>query len=602
MRLIFTSFCLFIASMLQGQILVIDFDKPTSGSLVDKSSSKHKVNMYGDLEYVPDRFGNDCRAARFHGDQFLEIVHDDAFNVTREFTAMSWLLLPEYPDFQWITLICKGLNPQEGEDSPAFRVQVTSGTVSVNTSSTKEIDEVRQSYPREKWFHFATSYKDGKINIYVDGRLYKSFDTYTQLVNNNHSVTIGYDIPGHEEYFSGVMDDLYFFDYAMNDKKIQSFANSQKNKNLGNACPVINNPPNQPVASTGTPVVNDPWDDLEIEEIDDSPISTVKVNDPRRTPGKTDPWADISIEIVEEPTKSADNDPVLTPAHNDPWDEVGIDELVETPDPGDDQVVDSPVDTVPTLKEPVDDFSNDDPVPGQPVDSRPFVDLTNKTPDSIVQLNSPPLRSVVIDEDPVEERDAIPITMVPGRTVGLIPNLSVTPIRQVDIDSTFVENETPVTNGEEDDPTVDLPPVQEVPAITTDSLTADEPLLSEPELVDDLDSLDVGKKMILDRIEFARHSAHLNDRSKAVLKELAEVLKKNPEFSILLEGHTELDGAREANLDLSRRRAEACERYLIKRRKIKARRIETKFHGPDKPLTTEKQILWKNRRVEVTVY
>ena len=124
----------------------------------------------------------------------------------------------------------------------------------------------------------------------------------------------------------------------------------------------------------------------------------------------------------------------------------------------------------------------------------------------------------------------------------------------------------------------------------------------EPILVNSIDSLAVGKKMILDKIEFARHSHHLNDRSKGVLKELAEVLINNPDYSILLEGHTEIDGSREANLALSKRRAEACKKYLVKRRKIKAKRVTVKFYGPDNPITRKRDILWKNRRVEVTVY
>ena len=121
-------------------------------------------------------------------------------------------------------------------------------------------------------------------------------------------------------------------------------------------------------------------------------------------------------------------------------------------------------------------------------------------------------------------------------------------------------------------------------------------------MVFELDSLDVGRKMILDKIEFARHSHHLNDRSKQVLSELAEVLQKNPDFSILLEGHTEADGNYEANMTLSKKRAEACKRFLIKRRKIKPSRIETKYYGPERPLTEKQDVKWKNRRVEVTVF
>ncbi len=165
MRLLATLLTILLPNVLFAQILEIDFDKPDSGILPEKSKYHHKINHYGDLEYIADRFGNGCRAANFTGTQFLEIPHSDVFNVSDQFTAMAWLKLPDRRDFQWITLICKGLHQIETENSPAFRVQMTSQTVSVNTSSTKEIDEVYQNYPRQKWFHFAVLGSNARIRL-----------------------------------------------------------------------------------------------------------------------------------------------------------------------------------------------------------------------------------------------------------------------------------------------------------------------------------------------------------------------------------------------------------------------------------------------------
>lgn len=556
---------------LSAQVLSIDFDRPESGILPERSHYQHTINHYGDLEYINDRFGNGCRAANFTGSQFLEIPHSNVFNVSEQFTAMAWLKLPDRRDFQWITLICKGLHQIETEDSPAFRVQMTSQTVSVNTSSTKEIDEVFQNYPRQQWFHFATTFDDGKITIYVNGEVYKSFYTATVLGENKHSVTVGYDIPGDEEYFIGAMDDLLFFDYTMTEKEIMAYATDMTNQNAGGICPV--NPPQQKIPQKFAS--KDPWSNISIDEIGDDPVDNpIAGTVPDNTvPNQPNGWDDIAIDEVD-PDNDPVDDPVLVSNPVDPWKGFEIDE-VEEGNPNIDLLV---------------------PNPKQDNPDRPMIPLV--TPEQT--------EKVVIVGRPV------PLDDLPAKSIDDGTTITFTPPNRVQIDSVQVPEKddfsptrrtttrlnTPAT-APTDNPDVDNPDE----AITViDSLDSDYPAVDQPILVDNIDSLDFGKKMILDKIEFARHSSHLNDRSKEVLTRLAEVLNKNPDYSILLEGHTEIAGAREANLTLSKRRAEACKKYLVKKRKIKSGRIDVKFYGPDRPITTEKEILWKNRRVEVTVF
>lgn len=564
MRLLLISLSILLSNLLSAQILEIDFDRPASRVLPEKSTYHHQINHYGDLEYVEDRFGNECRAANFTGSQFLEIPHHDVFNISDEFTAMSWIRLSDRRDFQWITLICKGLHQIETKNSPAFRVQMTSQTVSVNTSSTKEIDEVYQNYPREQWFHFATTFKNGEISLYVNGEKYKSFYTSTQLETNNHSVTVGYDIPGDEEYFVGAMDDLYFFDRALSEKEILSYATDLSNQNLGGICPVAPsiNPAPQPLAS------KDPWSGFTIDEIDDDSSSQPVANN-GNPPDKPHSWDDIVIDDVvlnEIPTK----DPLVTNDPADPWEGLKIDEIDE---------------------------------------DKPDVDLVVTEPrnDNGITPQLPILRP-----EPVASKDVtsntVPVIDLPSKTINKQPLISYNPPKKVVIDSVTVPTIDYGRYPPPDSTSNDIPDPQaqkeqpEEPPVLIDSLDNNFSLDDDPILVNSMDSLTVGRKMILDKIEFARHSSHLNDRSKAVLKDLAEILRKNPDYAILLEGHTEIDGSREANLRLSQRRAEACKKYLVRKSKIKSKRIEVKFYGPDKPITIAREILWKNRRVEVTVY
>lgn len=84
------------------------------------------------------------------------------------------------------------------------------------------------------------------------------------------------------------------------------------------------------------------------------------------------------------------------------------------------------------------------------------------------------------------------------------------------------------------------------------------------------------------------------------VKEIATVLKDNPDVKIRVVGHTDSDGDDALNLDLSRRRAAAVKGFLEKEFGIAADRIQTGGMGEQQPVasndTPENKA--KNRRVE----
>ncbi len=83
-------------------------------------------------------------------------------------------------------------------------------------------------------------------------------------------------------------------------------------------------------------------------------------------------------------------------------------------------------------------------------------------------------------------------------------------------------------------------------------------------------------------ITFDNDQATIRASSKKTLDDAAKVLTEYPDIRIEIAGHTDDTGDREHNVDLSRRRAEAVEKYLIDKG-IAADRMETIGHGPDQP-------------------
>jgi OmpA-OmpF porin, OOP family len=101
-------------------------------------------------------------------------------------------------------------------------------------------------------------------------------------------------------------------------------------------------------------------------------------------------------------------------------------------------------------------------------------------------------------------------------------------------------------------------------------------------------------------ILFDFQSAVIKPESYGVIKEMATLLKDNGSVRVKVVGHTSSDGDDAANMELSKKRAEAVKAALIKEFSIDASRIEAAGKGETQPVADNKTSEGKmqNRRVE----
>lgn len=104
---------------------------------------------------------------------------------------------------------------------------------------------------------------------------------------------------------------------------------------------------------------------------------------------------------------------------------------------------------------------------------------------------------------------------------------------------------------------------------------------------------------VIKGIEFDRGTEKIRPISASALDGAASVLNEFVALRVLITGHTDSDGNRDFNLDLSRRRAESVKAYLVGKG-ISEDRIETRGAGPDEPIADNKTAAGKqkNRRIE----
>ena len=104
-----------------------------------------------------------------------------------------------------------------------------------------------------------------------------------------------------------------------------------------------------------------------------------------------------------------------------------------------------------------------------------------------------------------------------------------------------------------------------------------------------------------DRVFFATNESILTTRSRDTLRKQATWLRKNPDITVVLEGHADERGTREYNLALGERRANAAKDYLMTYG-VSANRISVISYGKERPVDSgSNPLAWSKNRRSVTV-
>ncbi|MCU0857428.1 MAG: peptidoglycan-associated lipoprotein Pal [Pontiellaceae bacterium] len=104
-------------------------------------------------------------------------------------------------------------------------------------------------------------------------------------------------------------------------------------------------------------------------------------------------------------------------------------------------------------------------------------------------------------------------------------------------------------------------------------------------------------------VYFAYDSSEVVSGERTKVEDVAQNLKKNSSYAVIIEGHGDERGSNEYNLALGERRAQAIRSYLISLG-IESDRIQTKSYGEEKPENAgHDEASWAaNRRGDFVLY
>ena len=142
-------------------------------------------------------------------------------------------------------------------------------------------------------------------------------------------------------------------------------------------------------------------------------------------------------------------------------------------------------------------------------------------------------------------------------------------------------------------------PVEEVDSqqATTVDLTSDSGTSSEA-ASDPMSDVDIGEPYV--KIYFDYDQDTLREDALSDLLKVSRLMKDNPNYTLLVEGHADERGTREYNLALSERRAKAVEDFLSASG-VSSFNVEVVGYGEEKPVDNgSNESAWsQNRRAEL---
>jgi OmpA-OmpF porin, OOP family len=120
-----------------------------------------------------------------------------------------------------------------------------------------------------------------------------------------------------------------------------------------------------------------------------------------------------------------------------------------------------------------------------------------------------------------------------------------------------------------------------------------------PEITkEDKKTLDVAMRAV----QFETGKATLKPESYGILKQVANILNRYPDFNLMINGHTDNVGSAVANQELSEKRAKACLEYLALQG-IQKNKMNAIGYGESRPISDNNTEIGRtlNRRVEFTL-
>ncbi len=195
------------------------FDEISGGTVNDSSGNQCTGTVVGVPKWEQSG-GKIGGALAFDGSR-VEVGPERLFDITDAITVTAWVKVNAF-DKWWQALITKGDSSwrlyREGDsDNLAFHCD---GVRSAQEPWTTVRGQMNVN--DGKWHHVAGVYDGWRIALFVDGQLDASCEASGQIQTNNYPVVIGDNAEAPGRQWSGLIDDVRIYSYALNPDEIMA--------------------------------------------------------------------------------------------------------------------------------------------------------------------------------------------------------------------------------------------------------------------------------------------------------------------------------------------------------------------------------------------
>ncbi|MHA8085392.1 LamG domain-containing protein [Aquirufa antheringensis] len=213
-----------------------------NGDVNDDSPNGNHGRIIGFLEPVEDRFGNKNGAFYFsgNGNSFIEIPSSPTLESPEtQITILGWFKLKShsYSNY-WLTMICKGNEPEETSLNPQYRFQVSqnyksqlstcspdiaqgNSVVSLNSEAIFcDTEFMSHKFEPDTWHFYAITFNGNEVTTFYDGIKTVQFFFNSELIPNSSPLYIGRDNPGITDDFRGALDDIRIYNRSLSELEI----------------------------------------------------------------------------------------------------------------------------------------------------------------------------------------------------------------------------------------------------------------------------------------------------------------------------------------------------------------------------------------------
>jgi len=199
---------------------------PFDGDANDASGNGNDGTVNG-ATLAADRNGNADGAYRFAGASYVQVSNSSSLHgIDRTATIAAWIK-PEswYPgdgtitNDVWVSVLCKGWQTRQYclqiGSMPSPKFLFTDRVPAFTVSDLPELGE---------WSHVAVTDDGTTLTAYLNGTRIGTRSSPGGLLQNTEPLCIGFDPPGGDEYFQGVMDDVAVWNRALSAEEVARLA------------------------------------------------------------------------------------------------------------------------------------------------------------------------------------------------------------------------------------------------------------------------------------------------------------------------------------------------------------------------------------------